>query len=384
MLRTPLHQYHLDHGAQMVEFAGWEMPIRYKWPAEFGTGGGIIDEHNQVRKSGGFFDVSHMGRVRFHGRHARRLLERVCTRRISDMQAGQCRYSLVCNERGGVRDDVLVYRIDDDDFLVVVNASNREKLNAHFKEAQGDLICTIDDRTTQTAMVAIQGPNVMEMIGRFSREIPTLKRYRFVEKNYLIMKLTVSRTGYTGEDGVEVILPAPMVGMALKMMFKDLGEGDAAIVKPAGLGCRDTLRMEAAMPLYGHELGEDFSALAAGIDFAINLDKADDARGEAFIGMEALKKTAAAGGPPQKLVGIALEGPRAARQGMEVHAGGKAVGTVTSGCVSPTLGKSIAMAYVDAGATAEGAAMEVDTGKGTRLVGSVVPMPFYKRPAAAK
>lgn len=382
MLRTPLHQYHLDHGAQMVEFAGWEMPIRYKWGAEFGGGGGILDEHHQVRKSGGFFDVSHMGRVRFHGRHARRLLERLCTRRISDMQAGQCRYSLVCNERGGVKDDVLVYRVDDDDFLVVVNASNREKLLKHFQEVKGDLVCSIDDRTMHTAMVAIQGPRVMEMIGRFSREIPTLKRYRFVEKNYLIMKLTVSRTGYTGEDGVEVILPAPMVGMALKMLLKDLGEGDAAIVKPAGLGCRDTLRMEASMPLYGHELGEDFDALGAGVDFALNLDKAGDARGEPFIGMEALQKTAAGGGPAKKLVGLTIEGPRAARQGMEVFAGSARVGTVTSGCVSPTLGRSIAMAYVDAGVTGAGTAMEIDTGKGTRMAGVVTPMPFYKAPKA--
>jgi len=180
-----------------------------------------------------------------------------------------------------------------------------------------------------------------------------------------------------------VILPAPMVGMALKMLLKDLGEGDAALVKPAGLGCRDTLRMEAAMPLYGHELGEDFNALSAGIDFAINLDKGADPRGEAFIGMEALQKTAATGGPPQKLVGLSLEGPRAARQGMAVMSGGKTVGTVTSGCVSPTLGKSIAMAYVDAASTAVGTAMEVDTGKGTRIAGQVVPMPFYKAPKPA-
>jgi len=379
VLRTPLYQYHLDHGAQMVEFAGWEMPIRYKWPAQFGSGGGILDEHNQVRRSGGFFDVSHMGRVRFHGRHARRLLERLCTRRISDMQAGQCRYSLVCNAQGGVRDDVLVYRVDDDDFLVVVNASNREKLLTHFQEIKGDLVCTIEDRTMQTAMVALQGPKIMDLIGRFSREIPTLKRYRFVEKNYLVMKLTVSRTGYTGEDGVEVILPAPMISMALKMLLKDLGEGDAAIVKPAGLGCRDTLRMEAAMPLYGHELGEEFNALSAGVDFAINLDKGGDARGEPFVGMEALQKTAAAGGPAQKLVGLSLEGPRAARQGMEVLIGGKKAGTVTSGCVSPTLGTSIAMAYLAAGSTANGTKVEVDTGKGSRIPGKIVPMPFYKR-----
>ena len=169
MHRTPLHQYHLDHGAQMVDFAGWEMPIMYRWPESIGGGGGIHDEHHQVRASGGFFDVSHMGRVKVTGRHARRLLERLCTRRISDMQPGQCRYSLMCNETGGVRDDVLVYRMDDDDFLIVVNASNREKLLPHFDAVKGDLVANIEDRTMKTAMVAIQGPGVMDVIGKFSR-----------------------------------------------------------------------------------------------------------------------------------------------------------------------------------------------------------------------
>ncbi|MEO1130701.1 MAG: glycine cleavage system protein T, partial [Planctomycetota bacterium] len=246
MLRTPLHQFHVERGARMVEFAGWEMPLLYAWPD---GGGGIIDEHRQVRSSGGFFDVSHMGRVRIKGRHARRLVERLNTRRVSDMQPGQCRYSLVCNEQGGVKDDVLVYRQDDDDFLLVVNAANRTKLLEHFEQVRtsGELVCDIDDRTSKTAMVAIQGPRVMEMISRFSREIPTLKRYRFVEKNYLVMKLVVSRTGYTGEDGVEVILPANMVTMAMKMLLKDMAEGDDAIVRPAGLGARDTLRLEAGM-----------------------------------------------------------------------------------------------------------------------------------------
>src|SRR5690606_32851470 len=156
--RTPLHNFHIENGAKMVEFAGWEMPMMYT---------GIHEEHNQVRRSGGLFDVSHMGRLKITGRHARRFLERVCTRRISDMSPGQCRYSLVCNEAGGVKDDVIVYRHDDDDFLMVVNASNRAKVMEHFEQVRtaGELAVKIDDQTTSTAMVALQGPKVMQMIG---------------------------------------------------------------------------------------------------------------------------------------------------------------------------------------------------------------------------
>ncbi len=209
MLRTPLYQFHVDNNGSMVDFVGWEMPIRYA---------GIHEEHKQVRTSGGIFDVSHMGRVKITGRHSRKFLERLCTRKISDMQAGQCRYSLVCNERGGVRDDVIVYRFDEDDFLIVVNASNREKLLGHFEQvrAAGDLTLKIDDQTKDTAMIAVQGPKVISMVEKFSKEIPALKRYRFAIKNLVVTKLIVSRTGYTGEDGVEVILPASMVGFAAR------------------------------------------------------------------------------------------------------------------------------------------------------------------------
>ncbi len=381
MLRTPLYQYHVNHGGKMVDFAGWEMPIVYQ-PTD-GSAGGIHEEHKRVRTAGGIFDVSHMGRVKVTGRHSRRFLERLCTRRIGDMEAGQCRYSLVCNAQGGVRDDVLVYKIDDDDYTVVVNASNREKLLGHFDAIKGDLVVSIEDRTAKTAMIAMQGPKIMPLIGRFSKEIPTLKRYRFVEKNFLVMKLLVSRTGYTGEDGVEVILPANMVEMAMKMVLKDVDEksGDSP-VRPAGLGARDTLRLEAGMPLYGHELGEEMNALASGLDFAIALDKDQGERGEAFIGMEALKKIRDAGGPATKLVGLFIEGKRTARQGMKVldKAGGAVVGDVTSGCTSPTLDRCIAMAYVGKDLTKPGTKLVIDSGRGEPLAAEVTTLPFYKAP----
>jgi aminomethyltransferase len=373
LLRTPLYKFHVDAGAKMVDFAGWEMPIMYT---------GIHEEHHQVRTSGGLFDVSHMGRVKFTGRHARRLLERLCTRRIADMEAGQCRYSLVCNDRGGVRDDVIVYRMDEDDFLVVVNGANREKLVAHFEQVRAthDLAVKIDDQTLQTAMVALQGPKIIPMIARISSEIPTLKRYRFTIKNLMIMKLIVSRTGYTGEDGVEVILPAPMVTMAMTLMLKDVNmKADQAVIKPAGLGARDSLRLEAGMPLYGHELGEDTNALECGVDFAISLDKDRGEKGETFIGMDALKRTIDQGGPKRRLVGITLDGKRTARQGNTVKSGGRDVGVITSGCLSPTLGHAIAMALVDVAATEPGTALSIDTGRG-ELPGKVVKLPFYKAP----
>lgn len=371
--KTPLHDLHTQHGGQMVEFAGWEMPIRYS---------SIIEEHKAVRTSGGVFDVSHMGRLKIKGRHARRLLEIACTRRIGDMQEGQCRYSLMCNPQGGVMDDVLVYRMDTDDFLVVVNASNRAKIVAHLERLIADrsLTCTMEDQTEQTAMIAVQGPRVMEFIGKFSSEIPTLKRYRFTTKNLLVMKVLVSRTGYTGEDGVEAILPAKAVGMAMKLILKDVDlDSPDAPVKLAGLGARDTLRLEAGMPLYGHELGEEINALASGLGFAINLDKGDDERGEAFIGMEALRATAAAGGPERVLVGLAMEGKRVARQHAKVLSGGVEVGEVTSGCLSPTLDHPIAMAYVDRARSEVGGTVVVSTGKAD-LEAKVVALPFYTRP----
>ena len=370
LLKTPFHAYHLEHGGRMVDFAGWEMPLLYS---------SILEEHRQVRTSGGFFDVSHMGRIRFTGRHARRFLDRVCTRRILGMQAGQCRYSLVCNERGGCRDDVLIYAIDDDEFLMVCNAANRAKLLEHFEAERGDMIFKMKDETESTAMVAIQGPRVMEVIGRFSREIPTLKRYRFARKNLLVIKLLVSRTGYTGEDGVEVILPAGgLARQALKLML-DADGGESDLLKPAGLGARDTLRLEAGMPLYGHEIDEEIDPLTAGLGFAVNLDKGTgDDRAGRFIGQEALERIHAEG-PSRRIVGLRLSGRRSPRQGMRVLREGQAVGVVTSGCVSPTLEVPIAMALVEAAAADAGTGLEIDLGRETSP-GEVVPLPFYKAP----
>ncbi len=370
--RTAFYNHHAERDAKFVEFAGWEMPIHY---------GSIVDEHNAVRNDVGIFDVSHMARFQFKGRHARRFLERVVTRRVSDMKEKTCRYALVCNEAGGVLDDVLVYRFEDY-WLMVANASNRDKLLAHFDAVIGDLSVKIEDQTESTAMVAIQGPAAMEYITNFSKEIPGLKRYAFTVKNLLILKLVVSRTGYTGENGVEIILPAKVVDMALKLLVKK-DENGKDRVAPIGLGARDTLRLEAGMPLYGHELTEDIDPISADLSFAVSLDKDEDTTygdPEPFIGIEALKEIAAEG-PKQKRVGLRIDGKRTPRQGMTVLRDGQPVGTVTSGCMSPTLGYPIAMAYVDAEHCDIDTALTVDLGNDNTVGATVVPLPFYKAPA---
>lgn len=372
MLRTPFYKQHVEKGAKFVDFAGWEMPIMY---------GSILDEHRQVRSAGGVFDVSHMGRIKISGRDARRLLETLLTRRVSDMKDYTCRYSLICNERGGTRDDVLIYRYPDD-WLLVVNAANREKILTHMQAVAADLKVKIDDRTQATGMLAIQGPKVIEQIARFSSEVPALKRYAFCEKGILIVKLTISRTGYTGEDGVEVIMPAKMPAMALNMLMNAGGEEAKKVLAPAGLGARDTLRLEAGMCLYGHELSEEIDPLTAGLEFAVALDKGETAADREagvprFIGQNALQQIAAAG-PKRKLIGLKLEGRRTARQGMTVSKADKPIGEITSGCLSPTLGYPIAMALVDAGHAGEGDELTIMLGD-KAVAAAVTPLPFYKR-----
>lgn len=374
LTETPLKAFHVDHNAQLVDFAGWEMPLKY--------GTSVREEHEQTRSSGGIFDVSHMGRLSISGLHAKRLLEHTCSRRIGTMQDGQCRYSLMCNAQGGVMDDVIVMRMDSDDYLVVVNASNRAKIVAHLNKviAERQFSVKFEDRTEKTAMVALQGPRVMDLVSGVSKEIPGLKRYRFAVKNLMIMKLYVSRTGYTGEDGVEVILPASAVGMAMKLLLKDVKMEEAdALLRPAGLAARDSLRLEAGMPLYGHELGEEINALSCGVDFVIALDKSEEQDGEMFIGQDALLKTQADGGPSKKLVGIEIEGKRTARQGMPIVIDGNPIGVVTSGCLSPTLGKSIAMGFVPAANAELGIKIGIDAG-GKSLEGVTTATPFYKAP----
>src|SRR3954468_10088473 len=300
--RTPVYDFHVSAGARLVDFAGWEMPIIYR---------SIIDEHEQTRKSGSVFDVSHMGRLHFKGPDTLKFLDKLVTRKIADMVVGQSRYSLVCNERGGVMDDVIVSR-DSKYWLVVCNASNREKLLKHFNDVlrAGDYDLDMSDQTEATVMVAIQGPKVIDRLSdALGQDLKNLKRYHFISDSFMLVKYSVFRSGYTGEDGVELILAAKMAGMAMKLLAGKLDKPDATI-KPAGLGARDTLRLEAGMPLYGHELTEDIDPISAGLGWAVDLTKD-------FIGLEALRAIKERG-PTKKLVGLELEGKRIARQGSPV------------------------------------------------------------------
>ncbi len=357
LLHTPLHDLHVQLGARMVDFAGWDMPVLYT---------GIVEEHLHTRRAASMFDVSHMGRLELWGDAAETLLQKVCTRQLGDMAPGQSRYSHVCHERGGILDDVIVSKYEDH-WLVVCNASNRSTIVSWLEQHRPSQGVELRDRTTETLMIALQGPKVIPRLGSIlPLPIGELKRYRFLTGDYFGVPYTVARSGYTGEDGVEVILPA----LAAQFVPGILGgEGDD-VLKPAGLGARDTLRLEAAMPLYGHELDDKIDPLSAGQAWCVDLKKE-------FIGVQVLRKIAEAGSDYQ-LVGLELAGKRIARQGAKISSGNDVIGRVTSGTLSPTLGRSIAMGYVQRTHADVGRKLTIDIG-GQPVEATTVPLPFYKR-----
>lgn len=368
LLRTPFYEYHNQQNARMVDFAGWEMPLLYK---DFG----IIPEHEHTRAKASIFDVSHMGRMRISGDEATTFLNRLVTRNLTKAQVGQSVYSLMCRADGGILDDLILSRFDHH-WLIVCNAGNRATVLGTLQTAVAQtkgLKVKIQDETLSTAMVAIQGPKAMELLDELLPDPASdLKRYHFSVQRYMMMiQFTVFRSGYTGEDGVEIILGNSAAGMAMKFLASD--SGPHAVLRPAGLGARDTLRMEAGMPLYGHELTVETDPLSAGLNWAVDLEKD-------FVGVEALRRIAAAGGPKRKLVGLFVEGPKSARQGMELRAGGggAVVGIVTSGTTSPTLKRGIAMAYVDTQLSSVGTKLEVDL-RGSAVPAEVTKLPFFSR-----
>ena len=363
---TPLHAWHQANGARMAEFANYEMPIQYS---------GIVSEHLATRNAIGVFDISHMGRLRFDGPRADQLLDHLLTRRVLDMQTGQVRYSLVCNEEGGILDDVLVSCLESPSgknyFLLVVNASNRAKIVQWLKPHLADFPdVEFHDVTDATAMIAAQGPKAIEACkALLPASALTLGYYRAKVTEQMSKPCIVSRTGYTGEDGLELIIKAedaPRVWENIMMAGREMG------VQAVGLGARDTLRLEAGMPLYGHELDENIDPYQAGLGFACNL------KDRIFVGKESLEQKAKDQTLPKR-VGLVLEGRRAARQGANVlDSDSRIVGQVTSGSFSPTLDKPIAMAYLAPEAAVLGKALDIDI-RGTKVSASVVPLPFYKR-----
>ncbi|HVX84219.1 MAG TPA: glycine cleavage system aminomethyltransferase GcvT [Phycisphaerae bacterium] len=369
--RTPFYDFHIKSGARMVAYAGWEMPLLYR---------GIIDEHLHTRTAASIFDVSHMGRLKFTGKGAEEFLQRVCTRNLAKAAVGQSMYSLVCKEDGGILDDVIVSRFDNGGghWLLVCNAANREKLLAWFDQNKGQTAFSIEDETLKTAMVAIQGPKAVGLLDEVLPEpVSDLKRYHFQVMRYMLMiQFTVFRSGYTGEDGAEIICGTTAASLAMNYLLKS--DGEHALLKPAGLGARDTLRLEAGMPLYGHELTEETDPLSAGLDWAVDLQKD-------FVGADALRRKhdiiQRRSGPFDKLVGLILDGARSARQGMAVTqpAGGARIGTITSGAYSPTLKNPIAMAYIRSEEAEIGDKVEVQLSSGFAPA-TITPLPFYKRP----
>lgn len=332
----------------------------------------IIEEHRHTRSAASVFDVSHMGRIELTGPDAESLLEYVCTRRLGDAVVGQSRYSHVCREDGGILDDVIVSRFEDH-WLMVCNASNRERIVDWLRRHAAGRDLELHDRTESTMMVAIQGPLAIGLLGRLLPvSVSDLKRYHFCSGNYLFTPYAVFRSGYTGEDGAEIILPANVAQLVGGHLVGDEVENHS--LKPAGLGARDTLRLEAGMPLYGHELHENTDSLSAGLAWCVDLNKD-------FIGVEALRRISQAG-PSRKLVGLELAGRRIARPHSTVLSENQPVGEVTSGTFSPTLERSIAMAYVDAAQAQEGRPLTVDMG-GKQAEARIARLPFYKRKAGS-
>jgi aminomethyltransferase len=355
-LRTPLYDRHVAHGGRMVEFGGWDMPVQYT---------SIVEEHQAVRTAAGLFDISHMGRLSFDGPDALALIQEVYTNNAAAMKDGQVRYGLVCNEKGGIRDDVLVYRWPSG-WAMVVNASNRGKIVDWLGAHKGTRSVDITDRTTATCMIAVQGPAALSLCrGLTSTDAEQLAYYHATPARYHGQDCVVSRTGYTGEDGIEITAAA---AQAVEL-WEELVQCGA---RPCGLGARDTLRLEASMPLYGHELSEEIDPFQAGLGWAVKMDKGD------FIGRAALLHRRDDASLPRR-VGLELAGRRAAREGAAVLAEGRTIGRVTSGTVTPTLNKAIGMAYVEPAFVTPGISCLVDV-RGKTEEARVVALPFYRRP----
>ncbi|MFD3653235.1 glycine cleavage system aminomethyltransferase GcvT [Streptomyces sp. 24-1644] len=362
---TALDALHRSLGATMTDFAGWDMPLRYASER---------DEHNAVRTRAGLFDLSHMGEITVTGPQAVDLLNHALVGNIGTVGLGRARYTMICREDGGILDDLIVYRLGETEYMVVANAGNAQiVLDAITERAAGFDAVVRDDRDAY-ALIAVQGPESPGILKSVTdADLDGLKYYAGLPGTVAGVPALIARTGYTGEDGFELFV-APEHA---ERLWKALTEAGApAGLIPCGLSCRDTLRLEAGMPLYGHELTTALTPFDAGLGRVVKFEKEGD-----FVGREALTAAAerAETAPPRKLVGLVAEGRRVPRAGFQVVAGGTVIGEVTSGAPSPTLGKPIAMAYVDAAHAAPGTAgVGVDI-RGTHEPYEVVALPFYKR-----
>lgn len=358
-LKTPLYDAHVKAGGKIVPFAGYLLPVQYET--------GVIKEHMAVRTQAGLFDVSHMGEVLCEGKDALVNLQKMLTNDFANMVDGQARYSPMCNENGGTVDDLIVYKKSDDHYFIVVNAANKDKdyqwMLAHqFGEV------TFTDVSDAYAQIALQGPKAMEILKKLTTEEKIPKKYYHAvfDSEAAGIPCIISKTGYTGEDGVELYLASED---AQKMWDALLEAGKDEGLIPCGLGARDTLRMEAAMPLYGHEMDDEVTPLETGLGFAVKMAKED------FIGKDAIEAKKPNG---RKRIGLKVTGRGIIREHQDVYADGKLIGHTTSGTHCPYLGYPIAMALVDADHTEIGTKVEADV-RGRRVEAEIVALPFYKR-----
>ncbi|KQB86799.1 glycine cleavage system aminomethyltransferase GcvT [Corynebacterium lowii] len=365
---SPLHAEHEALGASFTPFGDWSMPLKY---------GKELEEHRAVRERAGLFDLSHMGEVRVSGPQAAAFLDYALISHLSSIAVGRAKYSMIVRPDGGIIDDLITYRLSEEEFLVVPNASNTAVVVEALRERAAGFEVTLDDESTQTALIAVQGPRaeeiVLSLVGEQDREaVRTLKYYAAFSATVAgIPDVLIARTGYTGEDGFELFTPNEN---ASALWAAALEAGQPHEIQPAGLAARDSLRLEAAMPLYGNELTEQTTPIDAGLGVLVSAKKEAD-----FVGKEALK---AAAEPTRVLVGLASEGKRAARSGATVlsteGSEGSEIGVVTSGQPSPTLGHPIALAYVDRASATPGAEVTVDI-RGKHYPFRIVETPFYRR-----
>lgn len=358
-MKTPLYECHVQAEGKMVPFAGYILPVQYKT--------GVIAEHMAVRKAAGLFDVSHMGEVILEGRDVFKNVQNLVTNDCTSMVDGQVRYSPMCNEEGGVVDDLLVYRINHEKFMLVINASNRHKdIEWIRKHLSGDV--RLSDISDETAMVALQGPMAKTILTRLASEDDLPAKYYTFRENVNVsgIRCLVSRTGYTGEEGYELCVKNEDAPRLWDLLLRT-GKDDGLI--PCGLGARDTLRLEAAMPLYGHEMDDNVSPLEAGLGFAVKMNKDD------FIGKKGIMER---GEPKKTRVGLKITGRGIARENCPVYCEDKLIGKTTSGTHSPYFGYPIAMALVDADFAKTGTVLSVEV-RGKKISAKIVPLPFYKR-----
>jgi aminomethyltransferase len=362
-LQTALVDRHRALGGRLIDFAGWEMPVQYS---------GILEEHRAVRERVGLFDLSHMGEVWVSGAGAATGLAAALVSDPPRLAEGRAHYSMICAEDGGILDDLIVYRVAAERFMVVPNASNREVVADALRDRLSGHDAALDDASLRTSLVAIQGPLAAEVLQPLTDvELAALKYYAIAAGHACGVAAHIARTGYTGEDGFELFVEWDD---ALQVWDTLLAAGAAKGIMPCGLGARDTLRLEAGMPLYGNELDRATNPFEAGLGRVVKLDKAGD-----FVGRAALERVAAEG-PRKQLVGLRLNGRQIARHGAPVHMPTEEAeaGVVTSGAPSPTLGVPIAMAYLPPAATSVGTMVEVAI-RAARAEAEIVPLPFYKR-----